>query len=598
MANVKTRPVANDALRKGLKAIAPAFATAIVFSFFLNLLMFVSPLYMLQIYDRVLGTRNLATLGGLTVIAAALLMVWAGLETLRSRLLVRAGVLFDERFAAPMFKVVHQGILSQPNAINQQNLRDVDTIREFLTGSGLIAFCDAPWFPVFILAAFVLHPWFGAIAIVGGLTTLGLALLNEITTRKTLLAASKASATAGQSAQSTFRNTEVVQAMGMVDALVGRWGQHHSQVLALQARASDRAGAIIAFTKFFRMFLQIMILGVGAYLAVQHEISAGMMIAASILIGRALQPIELAVANWKGFLSAREAYGRTKRLLELVGAEPERMPLPRPQGSVTVENIVAGAPGGRAPILRGVSFSVGAGELLGVVGPSAAGKSSLARVLVGVWRVTAGAVRLDGSDLMHWNPSELGRHLGYLPQDVELFGGTVAENIARFEEIDDEAVIAAARLAGCHELIQNLPDGYNTNIGDEGQVLSGGQRQRIGLARSLYHTPSLIVLDEPNANLDAAGEEALLAALQKLKTMGVTVILVTHKINILSLVDKLLILQEGAVQAFGSRDEILRRVAGPKVVKNVAAQSAAPVAASAQGATPVVAASENKANVS
>ncbi len=588
MKSGRARRITNDALRKGLRAIAPAFATAIVFSFFLNLLMFVSPLYMLQIYDRVLGTRNLATLVGLTVIAAALLMVWAGLETLRSRLLVRAGLLFDERFAAPMFKIVHQGILLQPDAINQQHLRDVDTIREFLTGSGLIAFCDAPWFPVFILAAFVLHPWFGVIAIIGGVVTLGLALLNEISTRKTLLAASKASMAAGQSAQSTFRNTEVVQAMGMVDALVGRWSHHHDGVLALQAKASDRAGAIVAFTKFFRMFLQTSILGVGAYLAVQHEISAGMMIAASILIGRALQPIELAVGNWKGFLGAREAFGRMGRLLALVGAEPERMSLPRPAGSLTVENIVAGAPGGKTPILRGVSFAVGAGELLGIVGPSAAGKSSLARVLVGVWQVAAGAVRLDGSDLFHWDPKELGRHLGYLPQDVELFGGTVAENIARFEEIDSEAVIAAAQLAGCHELIQNLPEGYNTNIGEGGQALSGGQRQRIGFARSLYRTPSLIVLDEPNANLDAAGEEALLAALQKLKTMGATVVLVTHKINILSIVDKLMILQDGMVQAFGSRDEILRRVAGPKVVKNV----------SGQGSAPVAAINENKASLS
>ena len=370
----------------------------------------------------------------------------------------------------------------------------------------------------------MLHAWFGFIAIVGGLMTLGLALLNEIATRKTLLAASKASMTAGQSAQSTYRNTEVVQAMGMVDTLIGRWNRHHSQVLALQAMASDRAGAIIAFTKFFRMFLQTMILGVGAYLAVQHEISPGMMIAASILIGRALQPIELAVAKWKGFLAAREAYGRMGRLLELVGGEPERMSLPRPQGSVSVENIVAGAPGGKAPILRGVSFALGAGELLGVVGPSAAGKSRLARVLVGVWRVSAGAVRLDGSDLFHWPPNELGRHVGYLPQDVELFSGTVAENIARFDEVDHEAVVAAARLAGCHEMIQNLPEGYNTKIGESGQALSGGQRQRIGLAGSLYRSPSLIVLDEPNANLDSAGEQALVAALQKLKLMGATVI--------------------------------------------------------------------------
>jgi ATP-binding cassette, subfamily C, bacterial len=575
--------VTNDALRKGVRAIAPAFGTAIVFSFFLNLLMFVSPLYMLQIYDRVLGTRNLATLVALTIIAAFLLMVWAGLETLRSRLLVQAGVLFDERFAAPMFKVVHQGILRQPSVVNQQYLRDVDVIREFLTGPGLIAFCDAPWFPVFIAASFVLHPYFGVIAIIGGVVTLSLAVLNDFATRGTLLAASKSNMMAGQSAQATFRNNEVVQAMGMLDALVDRWGLHHATVLALQAKASDRAGAIVAFTKFFRMFLQTLILGTGAYLAVQHEISSGMMIAASILIGRALQPIELAVAHWKGFLGAREAYGRMNRLLEIVGSAPERMSLPRPSGALSADNIVAAAPGGKTPILRGVSFSIGAGELMGIVGPSAAGKSSLARVLVGVWQVAAGSVRLDGSDLFHWNPTELGRHLGYLPQDVELFGGTVAENIARFGEVDSEAVIAAAQLAGCHELIQGLPEGYNTNIGEGGQALSGGQRQRVGLARSLYQIPSLVVLDEPNANLDAAGEEALLAALQKLKELGTTVILVTHKINILSIVDKLMILNDGSVQAFGSRDEILRRVVGPKVVKT--AQS------------PAVASNENKVSL-
>jgi ATP-binding cassette, subfamily C, bacterial len=578
--------VSNDALRKGIRAIAPAFATAIVFSFFLNLLMFVSPLYMLQIYDRVLGTRNLATLAALTVIAGALLMVWAGLETLRSRLLVQAGMMFDERFAVPMFKVVHQGILRQPGLINQQYLRDVDVIREFLTGSGLIAFCDAPWFPVFIAASFLLHPYFGVIAIIGGIVTLGLALLNDFATRSTLLEASKSSMNAGQNAQATFRNSEVVQAMGMLDALVGRWGVHHSAVLALQAKASDRAGAIIAFTKFFRMFLQTAILGTGAYLAVQHEISAGMMIAASILIGRALQPIELAVGNWKSFLGAREAYGRMQRLLELVGVEPERMSLPRPLGSVLVENIVAAAPGGKSPILRGVSFSIGAGELLGVVGPSAAGKSSLARVLVGVWQVAAGSVRLDGSDLFHWDPIQLGRHIGYLPQDVELFAGTVAENIARFGEVDSDAVIAAAQLAGCHEMIQALPEGYNTNIGESGQVLSGGQRQRVGLARGLYKIPSLIVLDEPNANLDSQGEEALLAALLKLKSLGTTVILVTHKINILSIVDKLMILNEGTVQAFGTREEILRSVTGPKVVRTDNVHSQGPAA---------VTTSENKA---
>ena len=556
-----------DALHEGLRAIAPPFATAVVFSFFLNLLMFVSPLYMLQIYDRVLGTRNLVTLGEITVIAAILLLVWAALETLRSRLLVRAGMLFDERFAAPMFRAVHRGILRRPDMINAQYLRDVDGIREFFTGAGLIAFCDLPWFPVFVGVSFILHPWFGWIASVGGAVTLVLALLNEVMTRKTLLLASKANLTAGGDAQAAFRNAEVVHAMGMLGALVERWSRHHRAGVGLQARASDRAGAILAFTKFFRMFLQTSILGTGAYLAVGHEISAGMMIAASIVIGRALQPIEVAVGNWKGFLAAREAWGRMKALHQAIGVEPERMRLPRPNGVLIVDDVVAAAPGGKTPVLRSVSFSLGAGEILGVVGPSAAGKSSPARVLVGVWRTAAGAVRLDGNELAHWDPQELGQHIGYLPQDVELFAGSVADNIARFGAIDNEAVLEAAKLAGCHELIQNLPEGYNTNIGDGGQALSGGQRQRVALARCLYRAPSLLVLDEPNANLDLAGDEALLTTLQRLKAAGTTVVLITHKINILSVVDKIMLLGDGTVRAFGARDEVLRRLAGPKVVR-------------------------------
>jgi ATP-binding cassette, subfamily C, bacterial len=566
------RPAASKAghygmLRKAMRAVAPVFATAIIFSFFINLLLFVSPLYMLQIYDRVLGTRNLVTLAGITIIAAFLLLVWAGLEMLRSRLLVRAGMLFDEEMAAPMFRTVHRGTLREPSSLKSQYLRDVDVIREFFTGPGLIAFCDLPWFPVFVIVAFILHPWFGYIAIAGGFVTLLLALLNETMTRRTLQEASKASMLATQKAQATFRNAEVVHAMGMLEALVERWGLHHRKALELQARASDHAGAIIAFTKFFRILLQTVILGAGAYLAVEHEISAGMMIAASIIIGRALQPIEIAVGNWKGFLAARDAFARMKTLFAAAGAEPDRMQLPRPNGTLSVENLITAAPGGKAPILKGVSFSLEAGELLGVVGPSAAGKSSLARVLVGVWQSSVGAVRLDGFELSHWNPHELGQHVGYLPQDVELFEGTVAENIARFRMIDKDEILSAAQLAGCHELIQNLPEGYDTNIGDGGQILSGGQRQRVALARCLYGKPSLIVLDEPNANLDSGGEEALVAAIHRLKEAGTTVVLITHKVNILSILDKILIMGDGKVQGFASRDVILRRLTGPKVVR-------------------------------
>ncbi len=563
----------------GVRATVPAFATAIIFSFFINLLLFVSPLYMLQIYDRVITTRNETTLLGITLLAGALLIVYAVLEMLRSRVLVRSGLLFDQQIATPVFNAVHRGMLRHPAGGHFQALRDVDTLREFLTGAGLISFCDAPWFPVFVAAAFLLHPWFGWMAIIGSLVILGLTLLNEVLTRQHLAEAARAGNRASQNAQATFRNGEVLQAMGMLGALRSVWAYHHAGHLSWQARASDRAGALIASTKFFRIFLQTLILGVGAYLAIQREISPGAMIAASILIGRALQPIEIAVGNWKGFVASRIAFARIKELFAVVGPEPERMSLPRPAGALNIEGVFVGAPGQRSVILQDVTFALSPGETLAIVGPSAAGKSSLARALVGVWPVIKGAIRLDGSELSHWHSEELGKHVGYLPQDVELFAGTVAQNIARFQAVDDKSVIEAAEQAGCHELIQRLQEGYNTQIGEGGQALSGGQRQRIALARALYGSPSLVILDEPNANLDAAGETALMAALQTLKTRKITVGVITHKVNILAAADKILIMNSGTVQAFGPRDEILSRLMGPKVVQSPAETAATSIQA-------------------
>ncbi len=552
----------------GIRATAPVFVTAIVFSLFINLLLFTSPLYMLQIYDRVITSRNETTLLLLTLIAAFCIVVYAILEMLRSRVLVRAGMLFDEKISGTVFNAVHRGNLRQPGGNHVQCLRDVDTIREFLTGSGLITLCDAPWFPIFVAASFLLHPWFGYLALAGSVITLLLTVLNELVTRKRLASAGWATMAANQNAQATFRNTEAIHAMGMLSALRQIWSKHHGAALHSQASASDRAGIIIASTKFFRMFLQTAVLGTGGYLVIYREISPGAMIAASILISRALQPIELAVGNWKGFLAARSAFERVRTLFTVAGAEPERMSLPAPLGALKVSDLIASAPGKKSgpAILKGVSFNLEAGEVIGVVGPSAAGKSSLARVIVGVWPILRGTVRLDGSDLSHWNPEQLGRYVGYLPQDVELFAGTVAQNIARFQEIDSDSVIFAAQLAGCQELIQHLPDGFNTQVGDGGEALSGGQRQRIGLARALYGKPSLVVLDEPNANLDAAGEDALLKAVQTLKSLQTTVVIITHKINILAGADKILIMNDGAVQAFGTRDAILQRLMGPRVV--------------------------------
>ncbi|MGO9741682.1 MAG: type I secretion system permease/ATPase [Roseiarcus sp.] len=556
-----------EQLLAGIRTTLPVFVTAMVFSLFINLLMFVSPLYMLQIYDRVVTSRSESTLAALTILAGFLICVYAVLEMLRSRLLVRAGLMFDEQIADPLFKAVHRGNLRQPGANHLQCLRDMDTVREFFTGQGIIALCDAPWFPAFVFVCFLLHPWFGYLAILGSMITLSLTFLNERLIKRQLDNAGKASIMANQSASSMFRNTEVLQAMGMLPAVKQTWATHHDNLLTFQAVASDRAGGIVAATKFFRMFIQSGALGLGAYLVINREMSAGGMIAGSILIGRAMAPIDLAVASWKGFVNARSAFVRLRTLFTVAGAEPARMKLPKPLGSVRVAELIAAAPGPNSPIiLKGLSFDMEPGETVGIIGPSAAGKSSLARVLVGVWPAVRGAVRLDGYDLGQWNAEELGAHIGYLPQDVELFAGTIAQNIARFREIDHEQVIFAAQLAGCHGLIQHMPQGYNTQIGDGGQALSGGQRQRVALARALYGNPSFIVLDEPNANLDAAGEEALLGAIHKLKAMKSTVVVITHKINILAAVDKILVMADGAAQAFGSRDQVLQRLVAPRVV--------------------------------
>ena len=563
-------------LRDGLRAIAPTVRSVLLFSLCINVLMLVSPLYMLQVYDRVMSSRSVGTLIAITVIAGFLLAMYGLLEMTRTRVLVRAGMMFDEKIAEPAFNAIHRGMLRRPGGNLGQGLRDVDTLREFLTGAGLLAFCDAPWFPVFVFGAFLLHPWYGWIAIVGSIVIWGLTLLNEVLTRRDLTEATAASMVASQRAATTFRNIEVLQAMGMLGALRSIWSGVHLTHLGWQARASDRAGTLMAGTKFFRTFLQTAILGVGGYLAIQREISPGGIIAGSIIIGRALQPMELAVGNWKGFVAARGAYKRLRELFELAGTQAAQMPLPKPLGAVSVESVLAAAPGQRTAILRGVNFLLPAGEVLCIVGPSGAGKTTLARVLTGIWPIASGALRLDGYDLSQWDPQELGQYIGYLPQDVELFSGTVAQNISRFQDAaNPEDIIAASTLAGCHEVIQQMADGYNTQIGDGGQALSGGQRQRVALARALYGNPSLVVLDEPNSNLDSAGEDALTQAIRALKTTGTTVVLITHKINILATADKILVMAGGVVQSYGPRDEILSRLAGPRAVPSPPTQQPA-----------------------
>jgi ATP-binding cassette, subfamily C, type I secretion system permease/ATPase len=552
-------------LSDAFRATRSGFLTAVIFSFFINILAFVGPIYMLQIYDRVITSRNMTTLVVITLIAAYLLIVYALLEKIRSAILVRLGILFAAKARAPLFNAVLRGTIIQPGVGHTQALRDLETIREFLTGAGLISFCDTPWVPIFVSGCFILHTWYGYIAAGGAALIFGLAIANELLTRAQLKDASLNSVVASAYASATFRNAEVLHAMGMLRGLRERWLKKQHEGLHLQAVASDRAGNLIAASKFTRAFLQISILGVGAYLSIAQESTPGAMIAASIIMGRALAPVEIAVANWKGFIGARAAYDRIRTLLALIPEETKKMGLPAPSGDISVENVIAGAPGAENAILHGISFALRSSEVLGVVGPSAAGKSSLARVLVGVWPAAVGKVRIDGADLSHWNTEQLGRHIGYLPQDVELFSGSIAENISRFEELDDEKVIAAAKMADVHDMIQMMPAGYNTQIGDGGYTLSGGQRQRIGLARALYGTPAFIVLDEPNANLDAEGEAALLSAVQQLRQEGSTLVLITHKTNILAIVDKILVIVQGQIQGFGMRDEILTKLFGPRV---------------------------------
>ncbi|GJD71209.1 Type I secretion system ATP-binding protein PrsD [Methylobacterium gnaphalii] len=558
-------------MEAGRYAVGPVLLTVLIFGFFTNLLLFVGPLYMLQIYDRVLLSRSEATLFGITVIAAFALAVYAALEMLRSRLLVQGGLIFDRAIAGPMFSMVHRANLLRPNTGQDASLRDIDILREFLTGSAILAFCDLPWAPLFLLACFILHPWFGWMALAGGGALLALTLVAEFATRRSLNVAGQAAREAEGQARETFRNGEVLQAMGMVGALRARWHSQHDEALLLQARASRRTGTIAAVTKFIRMLLQTLVLGAGAYLAIHREISAGSMIAASIILGRTLAPIEAIVSHWKSFTAARASYARLCRLEAAVGAEPHRVALPRPRGLIDVENLVVAAPGSTVPILRGVSFRLESGSIVGVIGPSGAGKSTLVKAMTGIWPIASGDVRIDGSELAHWDQQALGRHVGYLPQDVELFEGTVAQNITRFGPEDDESVVAVARRAGCHDLIQTLPEGYNTRIGPGGQGLSGGQRQRIALARAIYGDPSLIILDEPNASLDQAGELALLRAISDLRQQGATVVIVTHKVSLLTGADTVLMMEGGTLRSAGAPDQILGQLVGTRPVPTLVA---------------------------
>lgn len=550
---------APDPLQQAYKKFRAIFGATILFSFFVNLLMFVGPLYMLQIYDRVLASRNETTLVMISLIAVALLLTYGMLEFVRSRMLVRAGLQFDSILSRPLFDRVARMQLLNPNGGARTALGDADKVRSFITGQGVLAFFDVPWTPIFLALCFAFHPWLGWVATGGTIVIFTLALLNEFLTRNALQSANNEGQQAAEFASATMQNAEVIRAMGMQDALAERWKDKRNGMLISQAVASDWAGAILSSSKFVRMVLQVAILGTGAYLAMKGQVSPGVMIAASIVMGRALAPVEQAVSQWKEFVAARQSHARLKKLFQAVAEEPTRLQQPQPQGHLNAEGVTTVIPGTRDTILRSVSFDLPAGKTLALIGPSGSGKSTLARHLVGVGDPVNGAIRLDRVELSHWDRNQLGKAIGYLPQEVKLFSGTVAENIARFVDgATDDEVIAAAKLAGAHDMISALNNGYATQIGSGGGNLSGGQRQRVGLARALFGNPCLVVLDEPNANLDSEGEEALANCLTQLKNDGKSIVLVTHKANILSATDFTLILRDGAVQRFVATKELLQ----------------------------------------
>lgn len=563
---MNSTPLAND-LKDALQASKQSFIAAGTFSLFINLLMLTAPLYMLQVYDRVVTSRSTETLLYLTLIMVFLFGLMGLLEWVRSRLLVRVGNRLEEKLSQRIYSAMFEQGIKTPNQRTAQPLSDMTSLRQFTTGNGLFAFFDAPWLPIYIGILFLFHPAFGWFAIGAAIILLIVAILNEKGTKKPMTEAGSLNIQAQNLAGSNLNNAEVLHAMGMLPGIRSRWYQKHRRFLGKQTFASDKAGVYTSLSKILRMIFQSLILGLGAWYVVQNEMSPGMMIAGSILMGRALAPMDLMISSWGGFNNARAAYQRLNQLLTDYPSMQTRMSLPDPKGTVATESLVVYPPGSQSPVLRNINMKLTTGTHLALVGPSAAGKSSLARALLGLWPAAAGVVRIDGAEVDHYNRDELGPFLGYLPQDIELFDGSIAENIARFGDVDPEQVVKAAKKAGVHELILRLPEGYDTHIGSTHGALSGGQRQRIGLARALYGNPRIIVLDEPNSNLDEQGEQALTDALKQLKQEQVTVILVSHRTALLREVDQIMVLKDGMVQMYGERDEVLKALAQQQIQK-------------------------------
>ena len=558
----------NPAMQRGRQEFRSAFwsarglfVVAAAMSFFVNLLMLTGPLFMLQVYDRVLASGSLPTLQALFLLVAGLFLIMGLLDFLRGRVLANTGARFQAILDGRVFEgTMRTALIPGERAKPATAMRDLESIQQFLSGPAPYAFFDAPWTPIYIAVIFILHPWLGWFSIGAALILFTLAFLNQVTTLKPEIESRKATAAAEKYSESIRRDAEAVRALGMIETAKSHWGQLRGEALVAQMSHSGRSGLFQAMSKSMRLFLQSAILAVGAWLAVMNEISPGVMIAGSILMGRALAPIDQAIAQWRMFLRARQASRSLEQFFATTPVLQPKTALPAPDARLTVSNVAVAPLGVRQPIVRGVTFDVQPGEAVGVIGPSASGKSTLARALVGIWPVMGGEVRLDGATLDQWSETDLGKLIGYLPQDVGLFNGTVARNIARLrDDVDERAIVLAAERAGAHEMILKLPNGYDTEIGEGGAQLSGGQRQRIGLARALFGDPPLLVFDEPNANLDAEGEQSLIHAIRQAKERGRAVIVMAHRPSAIAVCDRLLVMRDGMPVAFGPRDEILKQ---------------------------------------
>jgi PrtD family type I secretion system ABC transporter len=552
-------------LTVALRACRKDFVLVGLFSGVVNLLQLTTSIYMMQVFDRVIATRVVETLLYLSLIALAAVLVLALLEAVRAQVMQRVGAWVEQKVAPEGFVRAIESTL-RGRAYRMEALRDLATCRSFLGSPGALSLYDVPWLPIYIAVIFLLHPLLGCIALGGAVILFGLAMASELSTSRLVRKANTAALAAHRRSEAMSRNAEVIDSMGMLPFVLGRWREAVAAMVEPQQRAADRASVLLAATKFFRLAVQIAMLGIGVYLVLHHELTAGASLAGSIIMSRALAPVEQMIGGWKQLVQARQCFRRLQTFLAEPRLRPPGRPLPEPAGHLAVERVSYAFPNQAAAMIKSVNFRLAAGESLGIIGRSAAGKTTLIRLLIGTLAPSSGSVRLDGADVCQWMREDFGRHLGYLPQDVELFDGSVFANIARMGEATPESVYEAARLAGCHEMILRLPNGYETELGDGGNYLSGGQRQLIGLARAVFGRPKLIVLDEPNSNLDGVSEAALLRTLEQLKARGTTLVVVSHRPSIVRGLDKVLLLKDGAMEMFGPSAEVIGKLlAQPQV---------------------------------